>query len=256
MLRPLLLAAAAALFAGSAAAASLLDRLDLAPGERAALERHCGGDPVCAARRLAATRPDRFRLLPVRHPTTDRIRWVETTPSIGTVEPMADGRLRVELLGFGRELLREWRARVPEGRPLVLDLRRHPGGDLARMLALAAMVAGEGVARVAVLGADGVGRRAGRSGMAGNWDVVAVLVGPGTASSAEVLAALLARAGARLCGTRSRGKDWLEAVVPVSHDLRLGARIGTLRVEGVPLAGGLVPALPAEACLDGAGAAG
>lgn len=194
-------------------------------------------------------------MLPVDHPTTDEIRWVTGTPSLGRVFELADGRLLVELRRFGRTLFREWRARVPRGATLVLDLRGHPGGDFERMLQLAGRLVGTGVGVVLETGQGKQLRTAGTAA-APVARVDAVLIGPGTASSAEVLAALLVRAGARLCGARSRGKDWLEAVVPVSHDLRLGARVATLGVEGVRLAGGLVPALPAEACLDGAGASG
>ena len=49
-----------------------------------------------------------------------------------------------------------------------------------------------------------------------------VLIGPETASSAEVLAALLRRyAGARLIGAQTLGKDWLTRLIPVDHDWRL-----------------------------------
>lgn len=248
------LAAAVLLFAAPAAADSLLDRLELDPAARTALERACGADRICMARRLAAAMPDRFRLLTVRHPTSDEIRWVETQPSLGTMEELDDGRLRVEVLRFGRELLREWRRRVPEGRRLVLDLRRHPGGDLDRMLKLAASLLGEGMARVR-LRAPGTERElAGRAGARGNWPVDAVLVGPQTASSAEVFAALLWRAGARLCGSRTQGKDRVAVILPVSHDLRLEARAGRLTVADASLAGGLRPEAPAAACLaDGSG---
>lgn len=117
------------------------------------------------------------------------------------------------------------------------------------MLELAARLVGSGAAVVAVRGGDGVRQYRARSATDGRWDVDAVLVGPRTASSAEVLAALLRRAGARLCGSRTRGKNWAAAILPVSHEWRLEARIGTLRVEGAELAGGLRPAAPVGACL-------
>ena len=69
-----------------------------------------------------------------------------------------------------------------------------------------------------------------------------VLIGPGTASSAEVLAALLRRhAGARLIGARSGGKDWLTRLVPVDHDWRLAIPAERIEVPGEALAQGLVP---------------
>ena len=69
-----------------------------------------------------------------------------------------------------------------------------------------------------------------------------VLVGPGTASSAEVLAALLRRhAGARLVGARTAGKDWLTRLVPVDHDWRLAIPAEHIEVPGEHLAQGLAP---------------
>jgi C-terminal processing protease CtpA/Prc len=76
-----------------------------------------------------------------------------------------------------------------------------------------------------------------------------VLVGPATASSAEVLAALLQRyAGARLAGSRTAGKDHLTRVIAVDHDWRLLVPAERIAVPGVDLTGGLDPAegLPAD----------
>ena len=73
-----------------------------------------------------------------------------------------------------------------------------------------------------------------------------VLIGPETASSAEVLAALLRRhAGARLVGTRTLGKDWLSRLVPPDHDWRLSIPAERIEVPGEPLAQGLVPDIQA-----------
>ena len=69
-----------------------------------------------------------------------------------------------------------------------------------------------------------------------------MLVGPGTASSAEVLAALLQRyAGACLAGARTAGKDHLTRVIAVDHDWRLLVAAERIEVPGVDLTGGLRP---------------
>lgn len=76
-----------------------------------------------------------------------------------------------------------------------------------------------------------------------------VLVGPGTASSAEVLAALLQRyADARLAGSQTAGKDYLTRVIAVDHDWRLLVPAERIEVPGVTLTGGLQPdeGLPAD----------
>ena len=73
-----------------------------------------------------------------------------------------------------------------------------------------------------------------------------MLIGPETASSAEVLAALLRRhAAARLVGTRTLGKDWLSRLVPPDHDWRLSIHAERIEVPGEPLVQGLVPDIEA-----------
>ena len=67
-----------------------------------------------------------------------------------------------------------------------------------------------------------------------------MLIGPGTESSAEVLAAMLRRhAGARLVGAATRGKDWITRVIPVDHDHRLLLPAERVEVVGEALSGGL-----------------
>ena len=67
-----------------------------------------------------------------------------------------------------------------------------------------------------------------------------------TASSAEVLAALLRRyAGARLIGAQTLGKDWLTRLIPVDHDWRLAIPAERIEVPGERLAQGLVPDIEA-----------
>ena len=69
-----------------------------------------------------------------------------------------------------------------------------------------------------------------------------VKVGPDTASSGEILAALLARhAGAQVVGQPTAGKDYLLRVLPVDHDWQLLVPAERVVVPGVVLAGGLIP---------------
>ena len=76
---------------------------------------------------------------------------------------------------------------------------------------------------------------------------ITVLVGRQTASSGEILAALLRRhAGAELVGERTAGKDYLTRVVPLDQDWRLLLPAERIEVPGESLSGGLQPdrALP------------
>lgn len=85
-----------------------------------------------------------------------------------------------------------------------------------------------------------------RTGRAVEVDAIDVPIGPETASSAEVLAALLRRhAGARLVGAPTRGKDRIARLVPVDHDRRLMLPAERIEVPGETLAQGLVPDIEA-----------
>ncbi len=216
---------------------------DLAP---ARLRRACGGDPRCVASRVAAIVP-RARLVQVRHPDTDWIRWAKTRAAIPRVEPLADGRLLVELVDFGRTVRAELKAAraAGDGAGLVIDLRDNPGGDFGRMLGVAAELAGPVDRALYLVGRDGPSPvTLARSGSPPRSPIT-VLIGRATASSAEILAALLRRhGGAALVGARTAGKDYLVRIVPVDHDWRLLLPAERVRVPGETLVGGLDPDRP------------
>jgi len=214
----------------------------------AAVKESCGADGLCAARRLVAASDGRMRLEAVDHPATDTIRWAETAASVTAVHEGRDGRRWIALDGFGRTAEREvaqiLAGAAADGAPLGLDLRGNAGGDFGRMLRVAALFTGD--TRDALFLIDNEGKRSvslvANRAVAGPRDLP-VLVGPGTASSAEVLAALLQRyAGARLAGSRTAGKDRLTRVIAVDHDWRLLVPAERIEVPGVELTGGLRPA--------------
>jgi len=240
----------AALVLPGTGAAALLARLPLDEAERTFLRARCDGEALCIARVLVRRHPRRFRIEPAPPYDTDRIRWVVHVPSLGPVRRLADGRLLVPLRRFGRTLWRELKAADLAGRRVVLDLRDNGGGDLRRALELAARLLGPARARV-VLHRSDAGRTvlsADRPAPIPAFRVTAVLISGRTASSAEVLAALLRVAGARLCGRPSFGKDRLEMVLPLPEGLRLRVALGRLVVPGRPRPGPLVPDGPLAAC--------
>ena len=126
---------------------------------------------------------------------------------------------------------------------VVLDLRSNGGGDFDRMRRVASLFIGAREGAIRLLGRNGPADVALPQPLRaiGEFEID-VLIGPGTASSAEVLAALLRRhAGARLIGARTLGKDWLTRLVPVDHDWRLAIPAERIEVPGETLAQGLVP---------------
>ncbi len=213
------------------------------------VRRGCGVDALCAARRIAAASGGRGYLERVTRPDSDSIRWARSQASVTTVRRLADGRGLVALDRFGRKASGELRAalaalrKAGEELHLVLDLRGNGGGDLGRMMRTAALFTGDTKDAIYL-----VGKTAKKSldlELEGSVETLAgltVLVGPGTASSGEILAALLYRhAAADLVGQRTAGKDTLTRVVPVDHDWRLLLPAERVEVPGVDLRGGLVP---------------
>ena len=208
--------------------------------------RVCGDDALCVARRIAAAGDRRVRLERRRHPDTDTIRWVTTQASLQRPKSTSDGRNVVVLARFGRKV--EWELRLalrerPVHSALVLDLRANRGGDFGRMLRVAGLFTG--ALDDALYLADGTDRRPvaiTASDAPVHAGPLVVLIGPETASSGEILAALLRRyAGAELRGARTAGKDYLLRVVPVDHDWRLLLPSERVEVPGERLAGGLAP---------------
>jgi len=221
----------------------------------AAVQRACGRDALCAAREIVSASQGRIRLEPVAHPQTDTIRWAETAPSVTTVHAGPDGRRWIRLDGFGRKVVAEMIAalsRAGEDRaPVGLDLRSNAGGDFGRMLKVASLFADDINDALYLVDNDySISVSLGSERAFSEARGLPVLVGPGTASSAEVLAALLRRyAEGRLAGSRTAGKDHLTRVIAVDHDWRLLVPAERIEVPGVELKGGLSPAerLPDDA---------
>ena len=184
----------------------------------------------------------------VNHPDTDTIRRAYTVPSVTSVERRSDGVLVLALDRFGRTADREVADATTAVGPaemtrVVLDLRGNGGGDFDRMRRVASLFTGPREGAIRLLGRDGTADVALPAPLRaiGEFEID-VLIGPGTASSAEVLAALLRRhAGARLIGAPTLGKDWLTRLVPVDHDWRLAVPAERIEVPGETLAQGLVP---------------
>ena len=216
----------------------------------AEIERRCPpADTRCAADLIAGSLPA-ARLVRVNHPDTDIIRRAHTEPSVTAVEWRAGAALVVELARFGRTADREIADAVAAqangaASRLVLDLRRNGGGDFDRMRRVASLFTGPKAGAIRLVGRGGatdLALPAPLRVLALDGAALDVLIGPETASSAEVLAALLRRhAGARLIGARTLGKDRITRLIPIDHDWRLALPAERVEVPGEALAEGLVP---------------
>ncbi len=214
----------------------------------ALLRQRCGEDALCAGRVIARALGPRARIVRLRPPDTDAIRLVKVRPTITARRALSGGGLYVELRRFGIQALPELKAALAEGpfSRLVIDLRHNIGGDVARMLRLAAVFIGPRVKAVRLRTATG---ERWLDVPKPGWRVKArhidVLVGPDTASSAELLAALLRRhAGARLLGARTFGKNWLVGAVPLAQGWALLVPSAIVSVPGERIGGGLSPDAP------------
>jgi hypothetical protein len=211
------------------------------------IRRRCGSDVLCAAHLVAHNVGGNVER--VEHPDTDAIRRVATLPSVRVLGQLTDASTLIALDRFGRtaesELRRAISASAAGG--IVLDLRANRGGGFESMLRVAGLFAGPVDGAVYVIGNDGRRLRA----IPAVDPVPAprglrVVVGPETASSGEMLAALLRRhAGAEIVGQRTRGKDYLVRVIPLNHDWRLAIPAERVEIAGEELAGGLRPDRPA-----------
>ena len=201
----------------------------------------------CAADLIVAGLPG-ARLVPVEHPDTDTIRLAFTARSVSRVRLLDDGSLYIALDRFGRSADREIADAVRAHAParLALDLQVNGGGDFDRMRRVASLFTGPREGAIRLHGRDGNAAVALPAPLrAIEVAALDVLIGPRTASSAEVLAALLRRhAGARLIGARTLGKDRITRLVPVDHDWRLALPAERIEVPGEALAGGLAPDVP------------
>jgi C-terminal processing protease CtpA/Prc len=247
---------------GNASADAPLDRLlgavehhaSVPEDLTATIVQQCGAtDLACAAAIIVERLGSPVRLVEVAHPDTDSIRRARTVPSVRATERRADGTLVIMLDRFGRKADQEIADSISPGKNaapehLVLDLRGNTGGDFDRMRRVASLFTGAKEHAVRLIGRSGVKTVSLPEPLRTiTIDALDVLIGPETASSAEVLAALLRHhAGARLIGARTHGKDHLTRLIPVNHDWRLLIPAERIEVLGETLAGGLTPDIAAE----------
>jgi C-terminal processing protease CtpA/Prc len=183
-------------------------------------------------------------------PDTDTVRWVTSQRSVERTADLGEAGRLVRLDRFGRKADLELDAALLGVRVLVLDLRWNRGGSFDRMLRVAARFTGPVADAVRLVRSDAVRRMSIPAPREAIWrGPITVLVGAGTTSSGEVLAALLRRhAGATVLGERTFGKDYLLRVEPVGQAWRALVPDARIEVPGEHLAGGLLPEgpIPAE----------
>jgi len=214
----------------------------------------CRDDALCAARLVARSLGPRARLERVRHPDTDSIRRVKSAPSLAGWNIICGNTLRLDLVRFGRKAIFEIEQAVSQAgartggdiRALEIDLRRNRGGNLDRMLKVAALFLGQMPDAVRLSrGAEIVRLDIAPAARRISFARLTLHIGPDTASSAEIFTALMRAHGeARVRGRKSYGKDYLLRVVPVNHDWQLLVPAETVTVPGASLSGGIRPDVP------------
>ena len=254
-----------ALFAGFVIATAFFQAVATEPVERLVSDLHsinadiswpspsdlraaCGNDRKCYAEFIVNARPDDIGLIQVVHPDTDTIRWVRTHRS--AEHSLEDHGPYIRIDGFGRKVIRDVTAALDAFRsshpnvPIRIDLSKNSGGDFERMLEVAGLLVGSQKDAVIIDSGsqetwrDLDARQQNRSPL-----IASVRIGQKTASSAEVLAALLHRyGGAILCGDqRTAGQAIQKRLVAVDHDIRLVVKAAYLGVPPINITDGLLP---------------
>jgi carboxyl-terminal processing protease len=148
---------------------------------------------------------------------------------------MADGIGYIELNAFTPTSTRELRAeldrlRAAGVRGVILDLRRNPGGLLEQGISVSDVFLGRGQLIAETRGrAPGQTQRAVASGVDAYPELlIAVLIGPGSASAAEIVAgALQDHDRAVVVGRTSYGKGLVQTIFPLQNEYWL--RVTTAR---------------------------
>jgi len=208
-------------------------------------------DVLCAARLIKTHLGPKARLEKITHPDTDTIRRVTSVPSLSDSKRLPPDTLQFSLDRFGRKAVSEIETVLSHASGnnktlpsnITINLRNNRGGPLNRMLRVASLFLGPIPNAIKLSGADNEKMLA----IPGNKQKLAfktlkLIVGPNTASSAEIFAGLLrVHAKALIVGDQTFGKDYLLRMVPVNHDWRLLVPVEKISVPGTVIAGGIIP---------------
>lgn len=186
-------------------------------------------------REIMATLDRDSSLREVEPSSIEFIRGFEQEGSVSglTTLSKASGYLRIRF--FGRKTVQDV-IRALEGLPshrcsgLILDLRDNPGGRVETAIQLAGLFLPEGVSLGRYRGRGADERRYVSNGPGRRTELVVILINPGTASSAELLAGLFRYYHrARLVGTSTAGKGTVQAALPLDHRYVLFLTTGRYR---------------------------
>lgn len=180
---------------------------------------------------------------------------VRSTIAIPNVESklLADGLGYLRLRGFAETTPAEFDAALAElqkagAKAVVLDLRHCPGGLLETALTITGSLLADGQTIVTTSGRDEAPQTRAASGD-GRWRALPLvaLIGPETASGAEILAdALAAHGRATLIGAPTLGKGTVESIHELGNGWALKISTGRfIGASGEPLPGrGVRPQVP------------
>lgn len=186
---------------------------------------------------------------------------VRATVAIENVEAkkIGDALGYVRLRGFAETTPAEFDAAVASlqeagAKALVLDLRACPGGVLDAAIAVTGSLLRDGQAIVTTTGRDEPPKVATARGD-GRWHALPLvaLIGPGTASGAEILAdALTAHERATLIGQSTFGKGTVESIHELGNGWAIKLSSGRfVGAGGEPLPGrGVTPDVPVPVAAD------
>lgn len=213
--------------------------------------KKCADDVLCAARLIKTHLGPKARLEKIIHPDTDTIRRVKSVRSLSNSKWLPPNTLQFSLNRFGRKAISEIKTayfsapgndKIPPPN-IIIDLRNNGGGALNKMLRTASLFLGPIPDAVKLSGTykeKMIAVPINKKILA--FQTMKLIVGPNTASSAEVFAGLLrVHAKAQIVGEQTYGKDYLLRVISVTHDWQLLVPAEIISVPGTTIAGGITP---------------
>ncbi len=205
--------------------------------------KQCEYEEICVARKIAEVLGEYSNVIAVNSRSIDERRLAKINPSIKNIYTQHGSIKTIQLDRFGRKA--EWEvAKALKGfKTVIIDLRENVGGDLSRMIRVAALFIGP-KKNAFIIKSHNYNESIDIPTpiyYLDNQEII-LIISRKTASSAELFSILLRRyAQAKLVGEKTQGKNELLKVVPVNNRFRISLPAGEFLIFGEDISDGVLP---------------